>query len=212
MAVAGGILHLAVQVLDEVEDQLPALVNGVLREEHGAQLGVRGTGLRRGRERDLALESLVAQVVPGLGHVFLSDEVLVVDEDHRQRGLADPHVVRVLVRVADHVVVRADIRVKVIHIASQGVRAAAPEDVALRILALSNDALAELAGAGRDDLHVDVRIRGLEHRHARVERIRVMRRIDDEAAIGQRRRSGHQQHHREDERKKLLHNGYPPFD
>ena len=182
MAVAGGVLQLAVQVGDELTNQIPAFLDGGLAEQHGAKLGVGGAGFGGRAVSDLALQVLVAQAFPGGGDVGLVQHGLVVDKDHGQGGLTDPVAVGILVGIADELVVGADIGLEVVVVSGQGVGSAAPQHVALGIGGLGDDTLAQLAGTGSDDFHIDVGVLGLELGNARIQRIGIMGRVDDQLA------------------------------
>ena len=182
VAVAGAVLKLAVEVGDELLNESPAFIDGGLAEQHGAQLGVSGAGLGGRAVSDLALQVLVAEAFPGGGDFILGEHGLVVDEDHGQRGLAYPVAVGILVCCADELVVCADVRLKVIVVGREGVSTAAPQNVALGIGSLGNEALAQLAGTGGDDFNLDVGILLHELGNACVQRIGIVGRVDNELA------------------------------
>lgn len=97
-------------------------------------------------------------------------------------GLTDPVAVGILVGITDELVVGADVGLEVVVVSSQSVSSAAPQHVALGIGGLSDDTLAQLAGTGSDDFHIDVGVLGLELGDARVQRIGIMGRVDDQLA------------------------------
>ena len=166
MACGGTVLQLAVQVVDELVDQSPAFVQSGLAEQHGAQLGVSGAGLGGVSVSDLALQSGVGQAFPGGGNIFLSDQSLVVDEAHGQGGFADPHVVGILVGIADDIIMLGNEGLEQSDLAGQSVCAASPQNVSLGILSLSSDTLDSLAGGDAQIFHIDVGIIG-DFRRAR---------------------------------------------
>ena len=128
-----------------------------------------------GAVSDAALEVLIAQTFPSGGDFLLAQHGLVVDEDHRQRGLAYPVAVGIFVSVADELIVRADVRLKVIVVSREGVGAATPQDVALGIGRLSNETLAQLAGTGSNDLDLDVGVLLFKLRNAGIQGVGIVR-------------------------------------
>ena len=182
MAAGGAVLQLAVQIVDELVHQSPALVHGGLAEQHGAQLGVSGAGLGRVGEGDLTLQGRVSQAFPGGGNIGLVDEGLVIDEAHGQGGLTDPQIVGILVSVGDDIVMGAHNRLEQIGVAGQSVGAAAPQHIGLGILSLSSDSLDALAGGDIDELHIDVGVCFPEHGDAGLQRSGIVGGVDDQVA------------------------------
>ena len=156
-----------------------------MAQNHGAQLCVSGTGFGWQTVRNLSLPLRLCQVFPCLrnGQAILLNQVLVIEDNHWQRALANPQSVRILVSSAYEFVVSTYIWLKIFLESCQGVSASAPQYICNGIGCLSCNTVAQLAGTCRHYLYLNIGILLHKQVNTCIQRIRVMGRIYNHGSL-----------------------------
>ena len=160
---------------DPVQAGLAELLGQTVDQHVGrAALGWIGDG-------ELALPLRLHQVRPGCRRGQALELALVDHQHHHVHVGADPQVVRTAELGRDLVQVGRAVRLQVLAVGAQRAEAAAPEQVAARVLRLGLDALHHGAGAARDRLHAQRRRLFLDGFQRRLDGLGVVGRVQHHA-------------------------------
>ena len=166
-----------------------------------------GRGRRlRISENDLALQRRIEQIRIAVD-LDVADQIGVDHDDRRHAVKAGQVAFHVLVFVVERILVHAGIILEILAAVLDSADRAGPENVALRLLAFSRDALERVARAHRQALGLDAGIR-LKHRQHVFDHGRGQRAVQNQLA-GRRRLFSHRGSHTAHEQRAQQHSKDP---